>query len=246
MIAPVAARNILLAPVRATIRWFRSYPALRVRRARSRGGARWVNALPPRLSRTLGLDGDEVSPLKVEVGCGHHPSPGYVHVDINRSARHLEHVGPVWDLPFENDSVEELLAIHVLEHVHPSDLSRTLSEWHRVLSPRGRLQIHVPNAPEIFTSFCNSSPSRKWALINALFGMYGGADISNPQQIGSRFRSDHQAMYDLALLENVLREAGFRHVNDLTGQVVDRHCEAWAEAVRNFSLVVEASKQSAD
>jgi predicted SAM-dependent methyltransferase len=240
------ARDLLLGPARTLGRWLRSYPAVPIRRARSRGGARWSRWIPKPLAGKLDLDGREISPLKVELGCGPHPSPGYVHMDIDRSARHLEHVGPIWNLPFADESVEELLAIHVLEHVHPADLSDTLKEWHRVLAPGGSAKVHVPNAPEIFESFRLNPPDQKWALINALMGMYGGANISSPDDIAREFRSDHQAMYDFELLEHVLLEAGFGRVENLTGRVTDRHCEAWRGVVKDFSLIVRADKPGPD
>jgi SAM-dependent methyltransferase len=218
----------------------RAYPAVSLRRALAKGKAPWVEWLPERVRYHLDLLGGQIDPLKVELGSGPYPTPGYVHVDIDRSSRHLEYVAPVWSLPFDTGSVDELLAIHVLEHVHPAQVHKTLVEWRRVLRPGGAARIHVPNAPEIFHAFQAASGGRKWALVNALLGMYGGPDINNAEEIPVACRSDHQAVYDLPLLESVLLSAGFKEVRNLTGRIRDRHADAWQQIVPAYSLVVQA------
>lgn len=51
----------------------------------------------------------------------------------------------MWDLPFADQSVEVLHAYHVLEHVAPGQLDRTLAEWHRILAVGGSCLIEVPD-----------------------------------------------------------------------------------------------------
>lgn len=229
-------------PVRKIGRWLRMYPCVPIRRARANGALTWIDWFPASLLNRLDLKVDTVRPLRVEVGGGPHPTQGYVHLDFDRSARHLEYVSPVWNLPFEDESVSEVLAVHVLEHVHPYALNKTLMEWHRVLAPGGTASIHVPNARAIFDSFLLAAPSKKWALVNALFGMYGGPDINSPEDIPAEYRSDHQAMFDFDLLEHELIRAGFDSVVQLTDTATDRHTDAWVDLVDRYSLIVEATK----
>lgn len=67
----------------------------------------------------------------------------YVGVDIAT----LPGVGVVADvdmrLPFKNDSVDEIVAIHLLEHV--TNLEQTMREFHRILKPDGALKAWVPH-----------------------------------------------------------------------------------------------------
>lgn len=230
------------ALVPSAVHWLRAYPGVPLRRSLAQAPASWPKLLPRPVLQYLDLDGQVVSPVKLELGCGPFPTPGYVHMDLDRSARHLEFVGPAWDLPFSSGTVQEVLAVHVLEHVHPARLPETLTEWHRVLLPGGFVQIHVPNAPEIFRSFESASIPQKWALVNALLGMYGSSEIGAPGDIPETSRSDHQVMYDFKLLEDVLKSAGFELLENLTGVVSDRHCEAWGWLVKDFSLIVRATK----
>ena len=217
----------------------RDYPGVPVRRALARGQARWVRSLPAVLRRRLDLDGEAIEPLRIEIGGGPFPSPGYVHVDADRSSRHLEHVAPAWRLPFDDRSVAELLAIHVLEHVHVSAVDRTLREWRRVLRPGGYAEIHVPNAATVFPAFLATTGPKKWDLLIPIFGATadpGGAD--RPSADLAR----HHVIYDFDLLEQVLLAAGFDRVDDVTDQVTDRHNEGWQQAdlVSRVSLVVRA------
>jgi SAM-dependent methyltransferase len=46
-------------------------------------------------------------------------------------------------LPFKTECVDEIICIHVLEHV--TDLEALLKEMHRVLKPGGKLRIWVPH-----------------------------------------------------------------------------------------------------
>ncbi|MDP9074933.1 MAG: methyltransferase domain-containing protein [Actinomycetota bacterium] len=217
----------------------RDYPGVPLRRTVAAGGARWVQALPDRVRRRLDLEGEAIRPLRVEIGGGPFPSPGYLHVDADRSSRHLEHVAPAWQLPFPDASVAELLAIHVLEHVHPSQVERTLREWRRVLEPDGFAEIHVPNAATVFAAFLNTTGPRKWDLLIPIFGMT--ADPAS-QDSPSAELARHHVIYDFDLLRQALLAAGFDQVSDVSEQVTDRHTEGWAESdlVSRISLVVRA------
>lgn len=105
--------------------------------------------------------------MKLELGSGMHPTPGFVHLDVNPKAPDVDLVGDVRDLrrvrsvdlleldgsgevvydaPIADGSVEELRAVDVLEHLSYRDTEATLAEWHRVLVPDGRLYVQVPDA----------------------------------------------------------------------------------------------------
>ena len=210
-----------------------------VRRARCAGRAGWVERLPARLRQRLELDAELVDPLRVEIGSGPFPTPGYVHVDADRWARHVEHRAGASSLPFADGTVEELLAIHILEHVHASTLMPTLREWRRVLRPGGFAQIHVPDAATVFAAFLDSPPERKWTVMVPIFGMTSHARLGAP---AARDLERHHVIYDFALLERVLLDAGFDRVEDVSTEVTDRHTEAWRdlELVPRISLVVRA------
>jgi SAM-dependent methyltransferase len=203
------------------------------------GGGRLVPLLPGVVRRKTGFDDPSaVRSRKLEIGGGPFPRKGYIHVDVDPRARHLEALAPAWDLPFGDGWASEILAVHSLEHVHPRRLLPALREWHRVLAPGGRVQVHVPNAPELAQSFFDSPVDEKWRTMGALLGMYCHPGVRSPDQL--EVPSDHQLMFDWEMLSWALTTAGFSHVTNLTGKTTDTHTEAWREVVPHFSLVAEA------
>lgn len=199
--------------------------------------------IPPRLRRALDVEGAAVVPRRVEIGGGPFPAPGYVHVDADPRSRHLEHVAPAWALPFADGSVEEILAIHVLEHIAPGSVVKTLREWHRVLRPGGLLQVHVPNARTILTSYLEGDSETKWAAISAIYGAPSDLGLRRPGDHTGRPRwSEHQVLYDFALAREVLELSGFEDLEDASGRIIDRHTEGWEHLIPSMSLVVRARR----
>lgn len=217
----------------------RGYACPPIRRARCAGRAQWVDRLPAGLRERFELNGGVVEPLRVELGSGGFPSPGYVHVDADRLARHVEHIAPASALPFADGTVAELLAIHILEHVHASVLLPTLAEWRRVLRPGGYAQIHVPDAATVFAAYLDQPPEMKWTLLIPIFGKTSHARDGRPDALDLE---RHHVIYDFALLERVLLDAGFARVEDVSDQVTDRHTEKWRAdgLLSRMSLVVRA------
>jgi SAM-dependent methyltransferase len=208
-------------------------------------GRALVQRLPVGIRRKAGLDDDAaVGSRKIEIGCGPFPQEGYIHVDVDPGARHLEAFAPAWQLPFPDGFAEEIVAIHSLEHVHPRLLVPTLREWRRVLAPRGRVRVHVPNTTELMASFQESPVEHKWRIMGALLGMYCGPQVSRPEDLEAT--SDHQLLLDAEVLAWAFERAGFEDVVDLTETVTDRHTESWRDVVPHFSLVVGAVKRTAD
>jgi len=226
----------------------RKYPGVPLRRAIAQGHAGWTRHLPAGVRERLDLDGWVVQPLRVEIGGGSFPSPHYVHVDADRKSRHLEYVARGWRLPFADASVQELLAVHVLEHVHPGSIHRTLKEWRRILASGGYAEIHVPDASTILPAYLAAPTDRKWELLVPIFGTTSDpmAPKRGPGSVGRKpaqaLLDHHNIIYDLDLLTLVLLRAGFDRVEDVSETVTDRHSETWrdSELVSRISLVVRA------
>ena len=84
--------------------------------------------------------------LKLNLGCGRSPQPGWVNVDIAR----IPGVDVVADLdscrtqplPFEDDSVSQFQMLHVLEHI--KDTLALMQELYRIAEPGAQLVIRSP------------------------------------------------------------------------------------------------------
>jgi SAM-dependent methyltransferase len=94
--------------------------------------------------------------LKLNLGCGDHIEEGYINIDIAADCDlklDLEKA----KLPFENESVDEIYAGQIMEHIN--NFIPLMNECHRVLKSgsgihgTGKLIIEVPcyPAPECFS-----------------------------------------------------------------------------------------------
>src|SRR5690348_15872251 len=85
------------------------------------------------------------SPLKLDIGAGspeHHSGEDFTTVDY--------YVDPdikakLWDIDIPSESVDEIWASHVLEHIQYSQVNPTLKEWLRLLKVGSRAIIQVRN-----------------------------------------------------------------------------------------------------
>jgi hypothetical protein len=84
--------------------------------------------------------------LKLNLGCGAKRLPGYVNVDRvgNPDVTHDLETFP-W--PWADDSVSEILLVHVLEHLGqaPATFLSIMMEMYRVCEARAKIRVVVPH-----------------------------------------------------------------------------------------------------
>lgn len=90
----------------------------------------------------------------LDLGCGKNKEPGAIGVDNVA----LDTVDVIHDLldfpyPFENESIDEVILSHVLEHFVLDDIIKILNEAGRILKKEGVVTISVPHvySPVAFT-----------------------------------------------------------------------------------------------
>lgn len=105
-----------------------------------------------RLTEMLKVMGfEDVAPKfidKLELGSGYNPTPGFTHLDMNPDTK-PDIVGSAWPLQLADQSVGEIKAVDVLEHLSYMDSAAILADWFRVLAPGGKLFVQVPDADTI-------------------------------------------------------------------------------------------------
>jgi hypothetical protein len=87
-------------------------------------------------------------PMRLNLGCGDKILPGYVNVDVveARAGMKPDVVCDLHDLaPFDEDSADEILSVHVVEHFWRWEVRDVLREWVRVLKPGGKMIVECPN-----------------------------------------------------------------------------------------------------
>jgi hypothetical protein len=190
--------------------------------------SRWRLAPPPQGER------------RIEVGSGYRPRDGYVHVDVARFP-HVEVLTNGVALPFADGWAEEILAIHMLEHVSPPRIRAVLAEWRRVLAAGGRLEVHVPNGAVLAEALRRRGDSKGvWAIQGAVFGYGCGPSERSPEAL--RGTPDHRVLWTYPLIAAALVDAGFEDVRDVSSNRSCHHAEYWQGELPGLCLEVVASR----
>ncbi|PPD13253.1 tetratricopeptide repeat protein [Methylophilus sp.] len=99
--------------------------------------------------KSLTATAPNTQPLKkLNLGCGDKILPGYINVDVveSRAGKNPDVLCDLHKLtPFEDQSVDEILSVHVIEHFWRWEVLDILKEWTRVLKPGGRMVLECPN-----------------------------------------------------------------------------------------------------
>ena len=81
--------------------------------------------------------------MRLHLGCGDVLIKDYINCDLYNDKADIK--CDVRQLPFESNSVDEILTFHLIEHFDFFEAFEVLKEWRRVLKPYGRLYIETPN-----------------------------------------------------------------------------------------------------
>ena len=174
---------------------------------------RWLIHL--KLSQRIG----NRSLKKLNLGCGDKILPGYVNVDVAASRRGLK-PDVLCDLhkltSFEDNTVDEILSVHVVEHFWRWEVVDVLKEWVRVLKPGGVMILECPNLvsacqellqnPDIATGPGQEGQRSMWVF-------YGDPGWKDPLMIhrwGYSPRSLGQIMFEAGLVNLRQEPAQFK------------------------------------
>ena len=80
--------------------------------------------------------------MKLNLGCGLQKKKGYIGLDIYNYGQEYILDFEKDDLPFKDNSVDEIYCHHTLEHLW--NVRHILNECWRVLKPKGIFKIYVP------------------------------------------------------------------------------------------------------
>ncbi len=81
---------------------------------------------------------------KLELGCGDRPTPGYLHQDITQLVP-LDYKCQPWEVDLPENSLSEVIAIGVMEHLRFEDFRKTLKHVYFMLEPNGIFLFDVPD-----------------------------------------------------------------------------------------------------
>jgi len=144
--------------------------------------------------------------VKLNLGCGLDIRDGYINIDIRKVHPKILVLDLEKELlkPFPDNSAEEIIAKDFVEHLSWRVVEAFLKDCYRVLRPRGKMYIQVPDMEAIAKKVI-LNPSFKygelegWKAIS--FWVYGAGDYGEP--------SFHKAGFTIPTLRRLLESIGF-------------------------------------
>lgn len=120
--------------------------------------------------------------MKLNLGCGNRKLEWYINIDKSEFANpdfilDLEE----GELPYDNDSISEIIATHILEHIQ--NIIPLMNECYRVLKKDGKMKIVVPQNEGIW-----ADPTHVRAFSNLSFRYYCGYAFGEIYGITCKFK----------------------------------------------------------
>jgi predicted SAM-dependent methyltransferase len=81
---------------------------------------------------------------RLELGCGDRPTEGYLHQDIIEMSK-LDFKCQPWEIPIEKNSLSEVIAIGVMEHLRFDEFRKTIEYVYNLLEPNGIFLFDIPD-----------------------------------------------------------------------------------------------------
>jgi len=155
--------------------------------------------------------------LKIEFGSGEDPfkPDEFEHCDV-RKLPHIEHICSAEKPPFKWNSIHEIFARDVLEHLPRKTVPVALKRWRNILVPGGKVDIIVPNLDYFIQqayeyAILEKEPVVNWEKIMRSF--YGG----------QRYKEDfHCWGFCARSLSKLLSDVGFVNVTQAQPSEINR------------------------
>jgi len=151
--------------------------------------------------------------MKINIGCGPTYLEGWTNTDLrpedlpDDAVSKSWKVDQTWDftesIPLPNNSVDFILAWHILEHIELSKSGEVVKDWHRVLKNGGKVACAVPDVWKIVERWRSGEFNDFIGAVN-IAGPYNG------------YMGDfHKWAYTQHTLEDKFKKAGFLIVKEL-------------------------------
>lgn len=135
--------------------------------------------------------------FKLNLGCSNDIKDGYLNIDLYHTDPRVK-ISDVRNLSFLSDeSVDEVIAHDILEHLPFNDSSGCIKEWCRVLSVNGIISIQTTNIAEHIKAFSNNY----WSLQRLNYMLFAGIGWTDGI---SRDQDWHKSSYTIEYISSEL------------------------------------------
>lgn len=167
----------------------------------------WYNIIKWRY-RLIGSQKNQF--LNLHLGCGNTHLENHINIDWRKTSA-TDVVCDIRKLPYPDDSVSLIATYHVIEHLSRHDLPKALKEWHRVLSPGGKLLIEYPDFDELVKKYLDGDEKQ----LDGIFAL-------------QRFQGDYHLFgYNFKRLKRLLEANGFTNIKQEDPEDYHAILEEW-------------------
>ncbi len=150
-------------------------------------------------------------PIKLHLGCGPVKLKEFINVDGEYCATDPEIT--IHDIsekyPIPDNSVDEILSVHVIEHIERWKIPNMLSEWYRITKPGGKVAVEWPDLLKACQAIVENPDSLisedKRVLKKTINSIYGNSKYQHRAMM-------HAYGYSIASMSKLFLEAGFKSV----------------------------------
>ena len=129
--------------------------------------------------------------MKLNLGCGKKIFDGYENIDWPTDIRKLS---------YDNNSCDEIMAIHVFEHFYRHEAPSILKHWYDLLKPSGKLILEMPSFYKIL-NLSKTIIDHKFLL----YGLYG-----NQEEVVNNSSMQHLWCWSESELKKEMKSVGFK------------------------------------
>lgn len=143
--------------------------------------------------------------MKINAGCGRKILDGWTNVDLAvhpKAPREPDIIADVRAIPLPDGCADELMAIHLFEHVPVWDVDGMLTEWRRLLKPGGKLVLEMPDIVKAAKNLIAGKGDQQ-----SMWAIYGDPGPRDPL-------NGHHWGWTCKTIRPVLERNGFRNVTE--------------------------------
>lgn len=152
--------------------------------------------------------------LRLDLGAGAEKNKGFISVDLYDDTADIR--ADICELPFDNDSVDEIYALQVIEHV-PYQKSRPMfEEIYRVLKPGCSARVETPDIDVVCRKILEEGLQDKW-IYNLVGEYYRPWDKERYADWEMNAASIHRNPWNFNRLFSLATKVGFSKIERLGG-----------------------------
>lgn len=144
--------------------------------------------------------------MKLNIGCGNKKIEGWTGVDLSPSSK-ADIIAPIDAVPLGDGVADEIMAIHVVEHVYSWEVPVALAEWHRLLKRGGLLIVEMPDLLKCCKNIAAGLKGRIHPDQLGIWGIFGDDRFQDPLMI-------HRSGWWFDRLKPIVEQVGFHKITE--------------------------------